>query len=56
MRFDVEKFDARTNFGLWQFQVNDAVIQSGLDKASKGKPILVSSGHSRKTSKVDEEE
>ena len=38
MKFDVEKFDGRINFGLWQVQVKDLLIKSGLHKALKGKP------------------
>lgn len=38
-RFDVEKFDGRINFGLWQVQVKDILIQSGLHKALKGREI-----------------
>lgn len=29
-RFEIEKFDERMNFGLWQVQVKDVLIQSGL--------------------------
>ena len=29
MKFDVEKFDGRINFGLWQVQVKDLLIRSG---------------------------
>jgi hypothetical protein len=36
MKFDIEKFDGRINFGLWKVQVNDVLIQSGLHKALKG--------------------
>ncbi|RYR42423.1 hypothetical protein Ahy_A08g038900 [Arachis hypogaea] len=32
-----EKFDGRINFGLWQIQVKDVLIQSGLHKALKEK-------------------
>ncbi|KAJ9566931.1 hypothetical protein OSB04_002897 [Centaurea solstitialis] len=39
MRFDEEKFDGMINFGLWQVQVKDVLIQSGLHKALKGKPV-----------------
>lgn len=53
MRFDVEKFDGRINFGLWQVQVKDVLIQSGLHKALRGKPA--SSGESSSTSKSEEE-
>jgi hypothetical protein len=34
LKFGIEKFNGRMNFGLWQIQVND--IQSGLHKALKG--------------------
>ena len=37
MKFDVKKFDGRINFGLWQVQVKDLLIQYGLHKALKGK-------------------
>ncbi|KAE8709065.1 hypothetical protein F3Y22_tig00110332pilonHSYRG00834 [Hibiscus syriacus] len=43
-RFDIEKFDGRINFGLWQVQVKDILIQSGLYKALKGKPASLSEG------------
>jgi len=36
MKFDIEKFDGRINFGLWKVQVKDVLIQSGLHKALKG--------------------
>ena len=42
MKFDVEKFDGRINFGLWQVQVKDLLIRSGLHKALKGKPTIAS--------------
>lgn len=38
VKCDIEKFDGRINFGLWQTQVKDVLIQSGLHKALKGKP------------------
>ncbi|XP_027368470.1 putative B3 domain-containing protein At5g58280 [Abrus precatorius] len=34
---NIEKFDGMINFGLWQKQVKDVLIQSGLHKAWKGK-------------------
>ena len=40
MKFHVEKFDGRINFGLWQVQVKDLLIKSGLHKALKGKPTI----------------
>ncbi|KAJ0834198.1 putative RNA-directed DNA polymerase [Helianthus annuus] len=56
MRFDVEKYDGRINFGLWQVQVKDVLIQSGLHKALRGKLTPVSSKDSSGTSKDDDEE
>ena len=56
MKFDVENFDGRINFGLWQVQVKDVLIQSGLHKALRGKPVPVSSKDSAGASKVDDEE
>ena len=38
MKFYVEKFDGRINFGLWKVQVKDLLIKSKLHKALKGKP------------------
>ena len=38
VKLEVEKFDRRINFGLWQVQVKDVLIQSGLHKALKGRP------------------
>ena len=38
IRYEVEKFDGRINFGLWQVQVKDVLIQSELHKALKGRP------------------
>ena len=65
-RFDIEKFDGRINFGLWQVQVKDILIQSGLYKALKGKPASLSeekepdksggSSESKGKSKMSEEE
>jgi len=36
MKFDIEKFDGRINFGLRKVQVKDVLIQLGLHKALKG--------------------
>ena len=55
MKFEIEKFDGRINFGLWQVQVKDVLIQSGLNKALKGKPSLTSSSGSGKASINDED-
>ena len=35
MKFDIEKFDGRINFGLWKVQVNDVLTPSELHKALK---------------------
>ena len=35
-KFEVEKFDGKNNFGLWQVQVRDVLIQQGLHRALKG--------------------
>ena len=37
IRADVEKFDGNINFSLWQVQVKDLLIQSGLHKVLKGR-------------------
>ena len=50
VKFDIEKFDGRVNFGLWQIQVKDLLIQHGLHKALKGKSTIVSSIDSEKSS------
>ena len=42
-KFDVEKFDEKINFALWQVQVKDLLIQSGLYKVLKGEPIPLTS-------------
>ncbi|KAL5836132.1 hypothetical protein ACOSQ4_015629 [Xanthoceras sorbifolium] len=42
LKFGVEKFDGKINFGLWQVQVKDVLIQYGLHKVLKEKsgPVL----------------
>ncbi|KAL5804347.1 hypothetical protein ACOSQ3_031147 [Xanthoceras sorbifolium] len=42
LKFSVEKFDGKINFSLWQVQVKDVLIQSGLHKVLKEKsgPVL----------------
>ncbi|KAK2648389.1 hypothetical protein Ddye_015878 [Dipteronia dyeriana] len=47
MRFEVEKFDEKINFGLWQARVKDLLIQYGLHKALKGKSTQVKHNGSR---------
>ena len=36
VRIEFEMFNRRINFGLWQIQVKDVLIQSGRHKESKG--------------------
>ena len=55
VKFDVEKFDGRIHFGLWQVQVKDVLIQSELHKASKGRPSPDSSKDSGKSSMSNED-
>ena len=50
VKFDIEKFDRRINFGLWQIQVKDLLIQHGLHKALKGKSTIVFGTDSEKSS------
>ena len=56
VKFDIEKFDRRINFGLWQIQVKDLLIQHGLHKALKGKPTTVSSTDSEKSSTASDDD
>ena len=51
MRFEIEKFDGKINFGLWQVQVKDLLIQYGLHKALKGKSIPGKPGGSEDSEK-----
>ncbi|KAG2688149.1 hypothetical protein I3760_09G081200 [Carya illinoinensis] len=37
-KFEVEKFDGTSNFGMWQCEVMDVLIQQELDIALEGKP------------------
>ena len=55
MKFEIKKFDRRINFVLWQIQVEDVLIQSGLHKALKGKPSPASSSGSRKDNISDDD-
>ena len=49
MKFDVEKFDGRINFGLWQVHVKDILIQSGHIKknCTKGRASLKNGSNSQ---------
>ena len=46
-RFEIEKFDGKINFDLWQVQVKDILIQHGLHKALKGRSTPVAFGSSK---------
>ena len=37
-KFEVEKFDGINNFGMWQCEVSDVLIQQELDIALEDKP------------------
>jgi hypothetical protein len=58
LKFGVERFDGRMNFGLWQIQVKDILIQSGLHKTLRGIPTSGSSDGAAKsgTSDIDWED
>ena len=52
VKFDIEKFDRRIDFGLWKNQFKDLLIQHGLHKALKGKQTTASSTNSRKSGTI----
>ncbi|MED6193777.1 hypothetical protein PIB30_022695 [Stylosanthes scabra] len=52
VRFDIEKFDGRMLFDLWQVQVKDVLTQSGLHKMRKVWAYCSSGASSTKGSKV----
>jgi hypothetical protein len=49
LKFGIEKFDGKMNFGLWQIQVKDILIQSGLHKILGGIPVASSGDDSEKS-------
>ena len=53
LKFGIERFDERMNFGLWQIQVKDILIQSGLHKTLKGIPASSSSDSAAKSGTRD---
>ena len=55
VKFEIEKFDGKINFGLWQIQVEHVLIQSGLHKSLKGKPSPTSNSGSGKASISDKD-
>ncbi|PON75591.1 hypothetical protein PanWU01x14_042160 [Parasponia andersonii] len=54
VRADVEKFGGNINFGLWQIQVKNLLIQSGLHKILKGREAY-KRRDSQKSSMSDED-
>ncbi|MED6164555.1 hypothetical protein PIB30_091265, partial [Stylosanthes scabra] len=53
VRFDIEKFNGRMFFGLWQVhQVKDVLIQSGLHKMQKVWAYCPGGASSAKSSEV----
>ncbi|KAL5768388.1 hypothetical protein ACOSP7_014940 [Xanthoceras sorbifolium] len=56
LKFGVEKFDGKINFGLWQVQVKDVLIQSGLHKVLKEKSGSVLSDSSKGESSMSNED
>ena len=44
IRIDVEKFDGITNFGLWQVQGKDILIQFGYTRKAKEMQTLLTPG------------
>ena len=55
MKFEIEKFDGKINFGLWQIQVEHVLIQSGLHKSLKWKPSPTFNSGSGKASISDKD-
>ncbi|KAJ0086632.1 hypothetical protein Patl1_07131 [Pistacia atlantica] len=55
IKFDIEKFNRRINFGLWQVQVKDVMIQSGLHKVLKGRPTPDTSKEGSRSGMSDED-
>ncbi|KAF6151613.1 hypothetical protein GIB67_010289, partial [Kingdonia uniflora] len=53
---NVEKFDGKINFGLWQIQVQDILIQGGLRKTLKMKSIPKTLAEGIVAQKADEDE
>ena len=43
-RIDVEKFDGKSNFGMWQCEVMDVLFQHELDFTLEDKPADISDG------------
>jgi hypothetical protein len=58
LKFGIERFDGRMNFGLWQIQVKDILIQYGLHKTLRDIPASGSSDGAGKsgTSNLDWED
>jgi hypothetical protein len=48
IKFDVEKFDGRNNFGMWQCEVMDVLTQQQLDATLEDKPEGMSEANWKK--------
>jgi hypothetical protein len=55
LKFGIERFDRRMNFGLWQIQVKDILIQSRLHKMLKSIPASSSSDGAEKSGISDKD-
>ena len=53
LKFGIERFNMRMNFGLWQVEVKDILVQSGLHKTLRGIPASGSSDGVEKFSTSD---
>lgn len=40
MKFDIEKFNEKNDFGLWRIKMRAILIQQGLDQALKGEQAM----------------
>ncbi|GJR36448.1 hypothetical protein Tco_1212132 [Tanacetum coccineum] len=43
-RFDIEKFDGKNDFGLWQIKIRALMVQQGCDAASETLPADMEAG------------
>ena len=50
-KFEVEKFDGTNNFGMWQCEVMDVLIQQELDIALEDKPADMNDKECKKLSR-----
>ncbi|GKF67167.1 hypothetical protein Tco_0196846 [Tanacetum coccineum] len=43
-RFDIEKFDGKNDFGLWQIKMRALMVQQGCDAALETLPVDMEAG------------